>query len=406
MVYYKRSKRIGAYKQPYKSQNRRRATEGVVGTVVDLTRKVAAAGNRASKEAARRKFIKERGWDPSSGVKGGTGSTWTKATKTKRKPAIMSQITKLMKRSVFREIQRYGQVNPLYNTDGSEPGGAFRMTYEGNATSASTSWSMPLYILELAKTVDPISSPHVAMHRLRFNKSNSSIFWYPTAGADNFGTPDNTMTWLQVKAPEEGGYASAPVAICDWVSLKFTIRCPTSRSGYFKVQLVQFPEVKFIPNNATGTDVDAFWQKQVKPLVYNPASRFVSSPQGTWKEMKVLKTWVRKFDADTTDDRDTTGDRIHFTIFERLNRIFDFRKKGGTRVTVSEMNDDNAGAESYEMDTLQSAPSDSKARMFFIITASTYDPPSAEQAVTPDYSKHLTFDLDARVAWLSQYSRT
>lgn len=403
MAWYGRKRNSGSrYRR--RVVNRTRAPRrklNVVGAAAGMAgrafKRAKAYRDDVNKNSKRRRFVKAVGYDPHSGVHAGTNLTYRRF-KSGKKPRVMSQLMKLERRAISREVQRFGAVNPLYNVDGSEPGGAYRMSYEGNASGASTSYVCPLYVLQIGRNQG--GQTDKTFLRLRLNKTLGGASWEGMTGNYNDGGTGTTSGWTVCKSSGGSAVAQiAKVAILDWVKLQFTIRSPTSRSGYFRVQLVQFPDL--IYPNSTSQEASSFWTKYMKPLVYNPASTMVSS-QIYPKEMRVLKTWVQKFEADDHGDKDATGDRHKLAIFHRFNRVCDFRKRGGTMIPAVGLNDDNAGAETVSVDQTRSFPVPDRARLFFIVSCTTFDPPSEQLLGANDHGKWVTFDMEARCGWITK----
>lgn len=315
---------------------------------------------------------------------------------------------KLLRRDMAFQVQRFGATQPFANS----VSGAFQLA---RITTGSTQ-TLPMHILELTN-IYPGPSPtnmNVVDPFTGFAITTATGFVNPVTigGRANDGTTlANHYHLLSTNANEQiGDLPTIRNGILEWTNAKLLFRCPKRIPGWFKVSLVQFTEEKILPRVVSTNLNDqyhGFWQKRAKALLYNPIAHEISGANrpGQNPGMTVLKTWVRRWNPDTSDNLATySGAQIRLDLFIRHNKFCNMKgNQAGAHTSAARLVDDAYVADddftvAGEAESLcYNHPARFKGRVFLLIEATDFSD-GQTGAFNPDW--HVSFDMEVRNKWI------
>lgn len=330
-----------------------------------------------------------------------------------KKKRVTSLMRKIDSRMQHATVLRYGATNRF-----TDEVAAYQLPFY---TSNEFTWTrLPVNILELTqKNFDDTinySGWAYAKHQLHFDEAENKgvkfmpLFLRPNSGvgqAAGYSILKNQSAW-PVDESQFGRDTNA--AVLEWVNAKFLFKCPRTRPGWVRVQLVQITEPDLQPTAVPNEPRDAFWQRYVKECLYNPISSEVTAlGRGYHRGFKVLKTWTKNFSPDTSSNLATyAGQQIRMDLFVRLNRFCNFNKKQGEdHTTLAQLDDDAYVTELGKdienpddgdaMPVWRNSPPDPRSRVFFVISGTHFDGPGAG---FDDPSVSISYDMEVRNKWV------
>lgn len=387
-------RRRGVTKTRYR---RRLQTAGVLHTrraPVNLTNVRIPLKRRAGQLVPGNLRVRRRRFNPKSESEreksGGfyTGQYDKYAFKFGRKRTIMQHLAKLDKRNAGFSIERFGACNRLTDVQG-----AFPLFFQDYSAQGQL-YPMPMYLLSLDATYVSAAQNQPFWRILRSSTTNA-ISFQAIGGVGNDGSSTvNTMSIIK-----DNLFSSSSALdenyIVEWSNVKFLFKCPRGRSGYVKVQLVQFPEVDLQPlTSSTNDNRNAHYDKLLKELLYSPITTDVTPvarPYGNG--MRVLKQWTKNFSPGDTGNEAQRGQQIRMDLFLRHNRYVNRQlRQGHSAGNIAKLDDDGYTVESESGTTQGDRPTDPRARLFLLISGTNFDAPQTEF----DALKHISFDMEFR----------
>lgn len=366
-----------------------------------------ALGKRARSAAAAyasKRFVKRKTESPNDA--GAAAQYERYAFKLGRKRTLKEASDKLIARNMSNILWRYGAVNNFAAGEGP-----FRLARIGAQGSTQT---LPIHILELTN-FGPGSNPtnmSVSLpHRSFQINTNGTISPVTQVGRANDGlTGTSNYVPLTTNATEALSINVWPNAILEYSNIKLLFRCPKNVPGWFKVSLVQFTDEKVLPGVVSSTLTDpyhGFWQRRAKALIYNPIAHEAgpATSKGQSPGMRIIKTWVRRWNPDTSDNLATySGSQIRLDLFIRHNRYCNFRSEvTGAHTSAVTLNDDAYVPdldETYPNQVeaiVHNHPAQFRGRVFLLIEGTDF---TNQKNDLFDPNWHLSFDMEVRNKWL------
>lgn len=325
-----------------------------------------------------------------------------------------SLFSKLIRRNMRCDVLRFGATERFTNNRGA---------YQLALTPAGGGLydQLPIALLELTSKVnysDTSYNPLVNIKPFwepRIERATGLITW--TNQVSRFSDGSSTSDYYGRISSNKAGAASN--GILEWTNAKFLFRCPRTRPGWIKISLVQFLDEDLMPLfPARNTDIKnkhhGFWQARAKALLYNPIAHEAHSASrpGNSQGMKVVKTWVRRFSPDTSDNLATyNGEQIRMDIFIRHNRFVNSSSSNnGAHTNMSYLDDDAYVTENTTEDPGQvesyyyNTAANPKARVFFLIEGTNFDASSDISVGANGDPIHITYDMEVRNKWVYQDS--
>lgn len=298
-----------------------------------------------------------------------------------RKRGIMSHLAKMDRRNAGYSIERFGSVARLTDTNG-----VYALNVQDYGASG---YAMPIYLLALDAT-NKAATPGPVLWRM-YENSSAAVTFNSVVGTSNTGS-GSTSIMSNIK---DNLFSSVvdDNYIVEWSNIKMLFRCPIARSGYVKVQLVQFPEVYLQPD-LVSSDQSVHWGKVVKELMYSPLTTEVTATGRPYQNgCRILKTWTKNFSPGDSGNESHKGQQVRMDLFLRHNRYVNRQLRQGTKPTnFAALDDDAYTVESEALNSIGDRPADRRARIFLMISGTNFDAPQTEF----DPTKHISFDLEFR----------
>lgn len=325
------------------------------------------------------------------------------------KKSKVALFNKLITKNIRTDILRFGATERFTN---------YRGAYQLAFTPAGTGYDqLPIALLELTSKVNYTDTGYNPLLNIkpfwepRMEQATGLITWTNQISRWN----DGTQTSDYYSRVASNKISAASNAILEWTNAKFLFRCPKARPGWIKISLVQFLDEDLMPLfPARNVDIKnkhhGFWQNRAKALLFNPIAHELNTVArpGNTQGMKVIKTWVRRFNPDTSDNLATyNGEQIRMDIFIRHNRYVNSASSTtGAHTNVSYLDNDAYVSENTTEDTGQvesyyyNTAANPRARVFFLIEGTNFD--ASEAVPGSNIEKHITYDMEVRNKWVYQ----
>lgn len=330
-----------------------------------------------------------------------------------KKRSVVSLLNKLNKKNVCYKVIRFGGTNRFTGSSG-----AFQLAYSTTGTAGVN--NLPIHLVDITGFDNLVGGSGYTLsnlnpgHQLQINGPLDSRIQSTTLSGVNNGGVSTTSSYSILKA-SNSEFLNASIGatgttvpsghILEWSSIKLLFRCPRTRPGWFKISLVQFTEDALCPSEmALASSIAAstpFWQRRAKSLIYNPIAHEITGVGNSKNAgMKVLKTWVRRWNPDTSTNLATyNGEQIRMDLFIRHNRFVNPRQTGGQYQRDQLLVDDDAyieegqgGAVGGESNVIvYNTNQRIGGRVYLLIEGTNFDAPAAY-----DPSIHLSYDMEIR----------
>jgi len=288
----------------------------------------------------------------------------------KKTPHNFKQIKKVVEAAQEYTIEGLRSYTTMFGVQGAQ---ALSCQMTGSNLSA------PIVLYDLTasfNTSNAVTATPETSFRLSFDNSNDTgnALW------DNA----NYGTFAFERASLSNGYTDIkPQGKClfDWASVKALCYAPTAMPTRWTFQLIQFKDVRLVPNALTTTFASAFWQAQTKKLIKSP----LEPGSSTWdKYFRVLKKIT--FIQDPKESVETSAARYkQVNLFARFNRMCSYQWDDTDRMGLLT---DNEGQ--INMGTQNRTTVHPRARIYLMITA------MAKVANQYDGTVHPSFDIVIR----------
>lgn len=329
-----------------------------------------------------------------------------------KKKSVVSLLNKLNTKNACYKIVRFGGTNRFTGSSG-----AFQLAFATTGTPNVN--NLPIHLVDitgfdnLAGGTGYTVTNNAPGHQLQINGPlDSRIQRVDLSGVTNSGAGTTTSYSVlksnnsEFVSPTIGSTTNIPSGhILEWSSIKLLFRCPRTRPGWFKVSLVQFTEDALCPSEfglaSSIPSSTPFWQRRLKSLIYNPIAHEITGV-GNVKHsgMKILKTWVRRWNPDTSTNLATyNGEQIRMDLFIRHNRFVNPRQTGGQYQRDPLLVDDDAyieegqgGATLGESNPIvYNTNQRIGGRVYLLIEGTNFDAPAGF-----DPAIHLSYDMEVR----------
>lgn len=368
-----------------------------------------AASAAASFVAGKARRVIRRKFAPSKEAENGAGASaqYSKTVgKLGKYRSHLFNFRKLISKNMRTDICRIGGAARFTDTNGYFP-----LWLQNGLTNVETRLPMTLlqltglpYVSGTADLPTVNTYPLVEFH-MRDVTGNILTRVRSAAATNGSGISDY---WNRFVANKE---ISVSNAVLEYSNIKLLFRCPKARPGWVKVSLVQFTDDKINPDSigpaqtTADTDFNGFWQARAKALMYNPISHEQNVvPRATG--MKVIKTWTRRWNPDTSDNLATyNGEQLRMDLFIRHNRYCNLTGPSvGMHVGIGQLDNDafvdNQPVEDVNAteSSIYNCPKNLKARVYLLIEATNFDAPTGAFSS----SNHVTYDMEVRNKWVYQ----